>query len=518
MKILEDRIIWDREDFIAGYVPQVGSTGSAYRYNFTGAANMSNIDPFSIYPGILFPGPNPTNITGTSGGGSPVPNSVLVDATLDLGGSDAYCIGTDLHKLNVVTPSFTATGAWPHAIDHGHANETGALGSVAMFNVSGSSRLFYSFNDDTDGDVGMYDLSATFDDDWFSTHAGGTALLKGRAHPLFVASDDRMLIGDYVSSAGKVHSYKGSSDTINTNVLNLPVGMEIVGFTEVDYDTWVFATTARGSIMRGRSAAFLWDISRPASYYKTINILDDEVSAPFRYAGTVGCFTRSRNGGRCCLQIFEGGEFVPKFFFSGSIPSIGGVEVVNSQVRWNSGGAIYSWGPFRNQFEPATHQVTSGSGSSSGFLKSFSDGSAQGLFASSGNGTSGAQIFQNYNSSATWMGSSASPNWPLRKKGKITGVQMYLSEGSSGGGRSINLSLYDSDTQVAYGITGDFTSYTSTDSIKVVFPESFQTPYVPLFFRSIAPYIQYSTGSGATSAIGVERIEVFYEPTDFVAS
>lgn len=521
MKILEDRIVWDREDFIKGFIPYASGANSQ-RYNFTGATQQQNVDPFYLAPGILVPGPAASNITGTAGGGSPVPNSVLHDATLDLGGNNAYALGTDLQKIQVSpTDEFIDDANWPHAITAhgGHVTASGALGSVVFANRSGTSKLFYSWTDNTDWDVGEHDLSTTFDDDFMSTvpstPLSGSDLTDGvgKAHPLIYTADDRVLMG----SGRYVHSYKCSTSAFNSKVLTLPVGMETVGFVEDGYDTVVFGTTGRGSIKRARAAAYWWSIDRPASYYRTSNIPDDEVSAPFVYQGTIGCFTRSRSkGGKSVLRILEGDTWAPKYYWTGSLPTVGGVEIQEETVQWNSDGKLYRWGPYGGVFDPGTHQYASGSGSSSGFLKSFSNGSTSGLYASTGTGLSGVQSFSNYDGNAVWVGCPASPSFGMRKKGKLLGIQVTMAGGASGGGRGIRFLLLD-DSFTGQQIKDYFKSYTASERILFFQPDS---TWVSRFdnFTSLAPYVQWDTGDGATNAPGIERIEAFYEPVDYVVT
>ena len=511
MKILPDRIVWDKEDFLAGYMPE---QSASWNYNTTGAAAMSNMDPFIIGPGIACVGANPTNVTGTSGGGSPVPNSVLVDAKIDLGGNNAYAIGTDVHKFQVFPSDFlSGTAPFPHAIDHSHTSETGALGAIEFYYTSGTANVvFFSFNDATDGDVGTYDVAAdAFKDNFMSTVPTGAGVLTaGKAHPLLRTSDDLLLMGD----GRNLHSFKASTNTRTANHLQLPSNFEIVGMVEMtdSYDTVVFATTARGTAKRGQAKAFFWSIDRPTSYYRSPPIPDDDVAAPFVFLGTVGCFTKSRTSNAdAVLRLFENGEWVPKFTWAGSLPAVGGVEIQDHTVAWISDGLVYRWGPRFGQFPRQTYQPQSGSGTSNGFLKSFSNGTTSGMYGSSGSGTSGVQVWGSFGT-GSWQGANAAPLFAPGRKGKVTMVQIHLAGGSSaGGGRELKLDLMD-DTFVGSEIFSAFTNYTTGDTLKKYLPESFTTRIEE--FVSIGPLLTWSAGSGATNPAAIERIEVFYEEVE----
>jgi len=512
MQILVDRIIWDREDFLAGYVPD---PSAAFSWSETGAAVMINIETFGASGvGTILPGGNPTSV-GT------VNTAVLVSADFDHSASFAYLLGADLHQFDVSSDTLTKNATWPHTMTHGSTTGGGTLGQIVLYRTATAKAMFYSFATGTLTDVGVYDIDNNgFDDDFMSTipSSPGT-MTAGFMAPLLATSDDRLLMGTYVANQGKIHSYKASNNTRETNVLNLPFFMEPVGMVEEEngFDTVIFATSARGTNRRGRAKAFWWSIDRPASWYKASPIPDDECSAPFVFMGTVGCFTRSRTSSvssstkTSVLRIFEDGRWIPKFHWGGSLPAINGVEIQDNTVVWNSDGKIYRWGPRWNKYPIATFQETAGSGSTSGLLKSLSNATtAYKLYISSGTGTSGIENFGQFNT-ASWQGGSAAPKFPFGKKGKVTGVQVHLAGGSAGGGRSIKLGLIN-EAFTNTNIFSDLSSFTSTDAIKKYLPESFTARIVE--FSAIAPAIEWATGSGASNAAGIERVEVFFETVD----
>ena len=64
-----------------------------------------------------------------------------------------------------------------------------------------------------------------------------------------------------------------------------------------------FGDTAARTGRRGIATAFFYGLDRSALPYKKISLEDDEVSAPFNYLGTIGCFTRNRSDARSALRI-----------------------------------------------------------------------------------------------------------------------------------------------------------------------------------------------------------------------
>jgi len=152
----EDGIVvrWDKDDWMRGLMPFYGA-GTDTRPG-DGMANNVAVDPFRRY-GFLSPGYTSQDAT----------NSDEIDAILKNGvvvGNKAYCIegGAKLHEVSaaLVTPSVSNTGSWSHTI-----TGTGVVGEdVAVFTVSGTRYVFYTWNDNTDGDMGsLITTGPTFD-------------------------------------------------------------------------------------------------------------------------------------------------------------------------------------------------------------------------------------------------------------------------------------------------------------------------------------------------------------------
>lgn len=516
MQTLEDRIIWDRDDFLAGFIPD---PAASFRWNETGAMNMSNIDAFGPNGiGTIIPGRNPTS-RGT------VNTAALVSIDMDSDGDFAYALGADIHRFDVSADALTKASPWPRAITYDGVTAGGTLGQIVRYRMRSTKAMFYSYVAATAngvGNVGVYDIvNNAFDDDFMSTIPTTAGTASGSTMvPLLPTSDDRLLVGGYDSNQGKIHAYTPSNNTYAKNVLNLPFFMEPVGMVEEEngFDTVIFATTARGRNRRGRAKAFWWSIDRPASWYKASPIPDDECVAPFAAFGTVGCFTRSRTtsssgfGDRMSvLRIFEDGQWNPKYHWNGSLPVIDGVEIQDNTVVWNSDGKLYRWGPRWDKYPAATFQETAGSGSTSGFVKSLSNATTvYKLYASSGTGTSGIENFAGFNT-ANWRGCAGAPKFPFGKKGKVTGVQVHLAGGSGGNGRSLKLSLVN-EAFTASEIFSNLTDFTSTDALRKFSPENFTARVIE--FSALSPFVEWGTGSGSSDAPGIERVEIFYELVD----
>ena len=507
----ESKIVWDRDDFVAGYSPisqSAPADGQANRFNQTGAANMSNIDPFRTNPpGILWPGADTVATTGTTG-------SVFQSAMADDATTFVYMLGTSFNRYDVSVEELSTTGGFPYSITPTAAS--GVLGQTVVHYTGSTSTtaVLYSYNYGTAGNVGAYyPNSGTFDDDFMSTVPTSGAVLGTASHPMLTTSDDLVLIGD----RDKVHSFRASTQTMSTNVLNLPVKYETVGFVEdeIGYDTWVFATTARATDRRGRAKAFVWSVDRPASYYKSPPIPDDECAAPFYFMGTVGCFTRSRSSGsRSVLRLYENGRWVPKYYFTGPLPVIDGVEIQNNTVVFNTGGEIHQWGPYAEAWPAAGFHIATVSSGSSGFIKAIGINSSTTSIYLSGD-TTRIRKLANFTDTATWIGMAAKPDLPLKKKMRVTAVQLHMMGGATT--RDLSLSLLTETFSGNISVFSAVSGAATNDTVRAYLQENFETrddtPTV-----SFAPSLTWASGSGSTSAPGVERIEVFYELVDFIQS
>ena len=141
-QIIKNKIIFDAKDFLYGVDPQ---SGVGFPKVFGGLDIATNFDPFRILgcaaPGFL---------------GADVTNVAEVTTALRSGAraSDGkgYAVGGALlHQITAVSGAISNGGAtWPHTI-----TGTGTVAyDVIEYHVSGVKKIFYSWRDNTDGDVG----------------------------------------------------------------------------------------------------------------------------------------------------------------------------------------------------------------------------------------------------------------------------------------------------------------------------------------------------------------------------
>ena len=210
------------------------------------AAVMTNID--CTNPGYIQQGPGLANLTN---GTQAAAVTTLIKGATDLAVSSAaaYGIGgAKLYKFSSTTVTSDAT--WPHAIDK--AAVTGEDGEdVAYY----KGALYYSYNHSgSAGDIGKFDLSATFDDDWGSTTPTGFAALTNNPHPFAVGGNDVLYFGNGLY----VGSYDGT--TFEDQALDLPTNTVIQDIVWVNDRLWIAANRPDTSgTNKNTSSLYVWD-------------------------------------------------------------------------------------------------------------------------------------------------------------------------------------------------------------------------------------------------------------------
>lgn len=507
-------IRYDQTDWLGSL--DTTSAGSAYRIG-NGLAFASNADPLRrlsyISPGYL--GVDLTNVS-------------VVDAFLRNGvisNQSAYIIsgGTKLHEATSLdgTPALTNAGVWPHTISDGHASIVGN-DICNYYNTTPNLCTFYSYTDGTDWNVGIYNqITPAFDDDFMSTIpttplaapylAGG----KDAPHPMIVGADDVLYIGD----RNFVHAYDYVTNTFSATVLTLPKGWIITSFAKLGdiklaigayYSTFAATVINPTNGFLGQSAVWVWNyLDLDPEYSRDLH--DNFVSEIFNWNGAIAAFTSGRKtlsqSGIYKLQVsINEGEFTPvQTWSTGGLPIRGGVEVVEGDVYWNSGGTIYSYlkNPYTGKY--AFYQPTTGTGTTSGMLRIFTN--IFRIFASTGTTTSGGlQYFSTGYANGQAWGKVAQPVFPNESKGKLVQVVVTYADTTSAG---LSFRL---NTQLDHdGGTPTFSDLTTVSSIRQQIRNN-KADNTPLGqFTYLQPQMIWTDGLGTTSAPLIESIEYEYE-------
>ena len=518
-QITQNRIVWSGQDLYGGFAPNTLASSPTADIRKIGAGYSfgKNYDPFRI-PGMAYPGQTPTALTGVS---ASAPNALQIAGVTGGGLINAYTVGgAELNRtttlfgvpgLGSAAPfPFTIVGAGVHS---GHTVFTAANGDIKIYKVGTVTKVFFSYTDTTDWDVGIVTpgspdvVDVDFMSDVPATPLGTVAADltngTGKNHPLFVSQDGFM----YIGSGRHVHRFDGQTGANGTFISQfgtLPEGYNVKGFAEDGFFLFVFADRDAGAGVRSTASVFLWGADRGVNFDKLIPLNEDVVAAPFPYKGTVGCFTDNRQGTKV-LRLFNGETFDLTAEFPGALPSIGGVEIQDDLIKWNSDGKIWGYGSYLGQFPVGLHQLASVGSSSGGFLKAFFGAL---LFSGGAVGANtGMVTFSDYADDAQYAGLAAFPKFPAGQQGRIKQVDVAFARTATGG-RAIAFQLFLNDTQVTLAdsieevTVGDRLRSYRYDSNDAKFPH----------FTSIAPFFSWSLGSGATDAPGVESVVAHYEP------
>ncbi len=369
-------IRWSAADWAAGLIPnwnidypsQIGNGGFSFAFG---------IDPFRK-PGYAMPG---VNIAASTNGSTvdAIATNAVVNST------KAYIVGgTKLHEYTILTNTVTNAGAFPRTITAHGGHTISEAQDVEVYYIGTTKYLFYSWKDNVDGDIGRFDLSATFDDDYMSTVAASGAVLDTtNPHPLIVGGDDILYIGD----GNKLHGFDGqtgANGTLSKGALTLPKDYIITSYSKAKNFLVVYAYKSRGtsgsSFNRGESTAFFWDyVSEDPTY--AYELQGNTVNGGFTLNETPGCFILGRNpvfGGlnNSKMLLFDGGKFVPVAVFPEAIPGKGGVEVSEGVVTFNAAGSVYQFGtPFPGAPTSFNRISYTGTSTGSGLLKSLDNNS-----------------------------------------------------------------------------------------------------------------------------------------------
>jgi len=440
--IQKNKIIWSAEDWLGGF-----DQTSATVYNKKGhvVAGAQRIDPFRAF-GYIGPGFDPVDATNQSSVTGTILNGVV-------NGANAYCITADgkVQKLGTLsgTVVVSTTSPFPHTISDGHATYVGSDIVNYYANISSTSTLlaFFSFRDGTDWNVGIYNYgSDSFDDDFMSSVPASPLASpyltggKDAPHPMIVGDDDILYIGD----RNFVHAFDGSTGADGTfypAVLTLPQGWTITCFAKTnDFKLGIgayYTSSQTGSTFNlGQAKVYTWDyLSLDPTYIYNLN--DNYISELVNWRGTLAAFTQGRQGisepNLNKVQVLNGAQFsVLTSYQSGSTPCRGGVDIINDDIIWNSGGKVYTYAKIPKTENYILNSPFGGPNNSSGMCKIFS--STLNVIFSSGTGTGVGLVFARvgtFASGATLNTDVAYPFTNERMKGRIESVTFKFMEATT---------------------------------------------------------------------------------------
>ena len=325
---------------LGGFCPVYWKNSYPLLGNSNQASDMTNVDMTD--PSGLTQGPGLVALTnGTQAGKvttlikSILDKAVSSDRTFAVGGNLFYELSSTIVSSKAADPVL------PHVIDK--AAVTDEMGEdVAHF----GGVIYYSYNNNTDGDIGKYDLTRDnnndFIDDWGSTipAAGATALQKDVPHQF--AQTAEFL---YTTNGRYITEYDLTNDVMTEQALDLPTGAEAQ--SHVIADNRLYITTNLIDLTgsnKCQGVIYKWD--RNSTSWDPDSIFGlGRVGALYNKDGVVFVFHQdiSSTGGYH-LGYISGNTVKNVASYKGSLPGYNQVTEKEEFLVWSSDGSLYEWG------------------------------------------------------------------------------------------------------------------------------------------------------------------------------
>jgi len=313
----------------------------------------TNVDV--LVPNLLSQGPGLADLTnGTQAGVV----SELINFVMDrpAASDSTYGIGpTKLFQISSSAVSSGGTPSWPRTI-------TGAADGESCIEFGG--KLYYFYNKSSGGDIGTYDLSTTFDDDWGSTVPTGAAALQKAPHPV-AKKEDIMIFGN-----GRYAGiFINSTTTIDMTKLDFGANTEIADVAFHANQWWIGVNEGiTTGTNRTHASLYLYDGAALSS------ILFDEVGVGVQQIG----FILPLNGvmyvcwkdlsGANVIGYVSGRSVKPLGYFSGNLPTYEKKTLYKNFIIFESSGLIYAAGSATPDFPFALSQLADGGYATCGAL------------------------------------------------------------------------------------------------------------------------------------------------------
>jgi hypothetical protein len=215
-------------------------------------------------PGYLLPA---YNFTGTNDITPSDLNQLIKDIVVYndkvylLGASDRIWGMSDVGTFYNNAAGFTSGG-----VGHGYYDFGSTVGeSLAIYPIQGVNKLFYFIrNGSTAGDIGMYNLTDTFDDDWGSTIPANAGVLQSSSGYPNIVWNAKLWFGNgqYV---GKLDGTVGANGTLTLQTLDLGLNWRVTSLFPSEGNIGICANRTD---IYGCSAIFFWDGASVSYSYK----------------------------------------------------------------------------------------------------------------------------------------------------------------------------------------------------------------------------------------------------------
>lgn len=540
--ISKTNIIYNENDWLAGLHPQDGKTATSTSYGDRVIPQKFGSNPIYQYSFNPF-----LNLGYASNGflNRDIVNHEIVEARL-------------VAKANMTSENFLALDNYDkiHYINGYTGVENGAVFPHLITGTTlGASKVCYDIVKYGDyyyyawkgssvnpyADIGRYDGSSTFDDDYMSTvptgkntvylgTAGGTNIQQDRGCSLCVGYDDIL----YSGGKNYLSSYDAITNIFTREHFTIPSNYNIIKLVRFQPGSLlIFAQSSSDC------KVFFWDYLSNDPY-KIKDLHDFEILSAFEYKGSVACITQGV-GNTKRIKVYDGSEFVtlaeinrnPSALNLGSLegPINAGVDVDDNEIYFvckdASYGYIYQYG--NNYGLKNSVNVIGKVDSYIQYINTYpgiiSLGLGNRMLASVGPSKpeAGSRSFTqqyfyetgsitpyktNYSSSGNWNSSLIDIG---DERIQITGITVYFADEFTGG-RTISLSLTDRyNTYAISGLT-NLATVTPTNRIYRAKPilNTAGTPIPPL--DGIGLNLAWGSGSGSSVTPIINKVVLDYKP------
>jgi hypothetical protein len=236
------------------------------------------------------------------------PTVIKADTTYGFGGTKLYSI-TESAVTNIRTIA-DADGE-----------------SVALYDGD----LFYIY----DTDIGKFNLSSTYDDDWGTDVAGFSALTSGEPHPSVVAGTSGVMYianGQYVAEWNGTTATDDAFDTTDSD-------SQIVDIRWNQNRLWIAANKPSVS-GRKEGSVYLWD-GNASSWLSQVKVLG-EIGTLYVKNGITYIFYQKSSVST--LGYVDGSQIVDLASWDGDLPEFYQVTDYEDFIIWASGTLVFAFG------------------------------------------------------------------------------------------------------------------------------------------------------------------------------
>jgi hypothetical protein len=315
------------KDFHAGFGPLAFSNSLTEIGSAGNASAMANVDV--VNGEYLTQGKGLTTLTAGNEAGAV---SELIQFIMDkaVANDASYAIGTSkLFKIS--STAVTNSAPWPHAITNCTEGE-----SIQVLKGS----LFYFYNTASAGNIGKYDLSSTFDDDWGSTVPTGAKALQLAPHPsdkkedLIVFGNGRYA-GVYIAESNTIDPEKldfGNDATVDDVLYNagywlLAVNSGVTGTNRTEGQIYLFDGAALTSTLTDEAGVGLQRIGFLYRINTTVYVAYQDLSSDGFIIG-----------------YLNGKSLTPLARFTGTLPTFAQKTLYKNTILFLSSALVWSAG------------------------------------------------------------------------------------------------------------------------------------------------------------------------------